>query len=42
MDELNVEVLPVLDEAARFIGVLNRSRLTASLILDVSNRLSQE
>lgn len=42
MDELPAEWLPVVDEpAGRFVGVVDRSRLTASLMLDISRKLEQ-
>ena len=37
----NLNVLPVLDKDQKFEGVVDRSRLTASLILDVTKQLSQ-
>jgi len=39
MENLNVDWLPVVDANRFFTGVVERSRLTASLILDVANRL---
>ncbi|MDH5683337.1 MAG: CBS domain-containing protein [candidate division WOR-3 bacterium] len=39
MDSLNIETLPVVDEHGKFAGVVDRSRLTASLIIDVANKL---
>lgn len=39
MDTLNIETLPVIDDEGSFIGVVNRSRLTASLIIDVSKKV---
>ena len=41
MESLNVDTLPVVDKDRRFAGIVNRSRLTASLILDVSNALKK-
>ena len=42
MDELPAEWLPVVDApAGNFIGVVDRSRLTASLMLDISRKLEQ-
>ncbi len=40
MEKLGVEWLPVVRDDQRFEGVVDRSRLTASLILDVSAQLS--
>jgi len=39
MEALNIETLPVIDEGGKFVGIINRSRLTSSLILDVANKL---
>ncbi|WP_456403406.1 hypothetical protein, partial [Hydrogenimonas sp.] len=39
MDRLDRDFLPVVDETKRFVGVVKRSRLTASLIVDVANRI---
>ena len=39
MEKLNVEMLPVVDENGEFSGVVDRSRLTASLIIDVANKV---
>lgn len=39
MESLNVETLPVIDEKGRFAGVVDRSRLTSSLIIDVARKL---
>jgi hypothetical protein len=37
MESLNVDTLPVIAKNKSFVGTVNRSRLTASLILDVAN-----
>ncbi len=39
MDSLRVDSLPVVDSDGIFVGTVERSQLTASLILDVVNRL---
>jgi len=39
MEALNTETLPVIDEAGKFVGVVDRSRLIASLIIDVANKV---
>jgi len=39
MDNLRVDSLPVVDPAGFFVGTVERSQLTASLILDVVDRL---
>jgi hypothetical protein len=41
MEEKNVDTLPVIDKARRFVGVVDRSRLTASLIIDVAQQLNK-
>ena len=41
MDKLNVENLPVINKDKRFAGIVNRSRLTASLIIDIANELKK-
>jgi hypothetical protein len=42
MEALNIEMLPVIDKMGRFVGVVDRSRLTSSLIIDVAKRLNQD
>lgn len=39
MENLNTDSLPVIDEQQRFIGTVGRSKLTAALILAVTNKL---
>ena len=39
LEETDFDWLPVVDEAGRFAGIVERSRLTASLILDVASQL---
>jgi hypothetical protein len=39
MENLGVDWLPVVEDDGRFAGIVERSRLTASLILDVADRL---
>ncbi len=41
MEALNLDNLPVIDKTGRFVGILNRSRLTASLLIDVVSALKQ-
>ncbi len=41
MEDLNVESLPVVDKDNRYIGIVDRSRLTASLILDVAQAVAK-
>jgi CBS domain-containing protein len=40
MDELRVDSLPVVGDDAAFVGTVERSRLTASLILEVAERVT--
>jgi hypothetical protein len=40
MEAANVDTLPVVNEQKRFVGIVNRSRLTASLLIDVSKSLA--
>lgn len=39
MESLNVDTLPVINKDKRFVGIVSRSRLTASLIIDVAKEL---
>lgn len=39
MESLNVETLPVIDEEGRFVGIVDRTRLAASLIIDVARQI---
>jgi hypothetical protein len=41
METLNVDRLPAMNEANRFVGMVDRSRLTASLLIDVANNLKK-
>ena len=36
METLNLEILPVVDRKGNFAGIVNRSRLTASFLIDVA------
>ncbi|MBN1154927.1 CBS domain-containing protein [candidate division KSB1 bacterium] len=40
MEQIDVDFLPVVDDEKRFVGIVDRSRLLSSLIVDVSNRLN--
>jgi hypothetical protein len=42
MEKLNMDTLPVVEEKQRFVGIVNRSRLTASLLIDVANNLEKK
>ena len=39
MDSLDVQTLPIIDDASRYVGVVDRSKLTASILIDVTERL---
>lgn len=39
MEQINTESLPVINEQSRFMGMVNRSKLTAGLILAVTEKL---
>ena len=39
MEKLDINILPVIDNNGKFAGVVNRARLTASLIIDVANKV---
>jgi signal-transduction protein with cAMP-binding, CBS, and nucleotidyltransferase domain len=41
MEKLGQDQLPVVDKDGKFVGIVERARLTASLILDISNRLQK-
>lgn len=41
MEALNVDTLPVIDNQRHFAGIVNRSRLTASLLIDVAENLEK-
>ncbi len=41
METLNVDRLPATNEAGRFAGMVERSRLTASLLIDVASNLNK-
>jgi hypothetical protein len=42
MESVNMDTLPVVQEEARFAGIVNRSRLTASLLIDLANNLEKK
>jgi len=39
MEKLDADSLPVVDEQQRFVGTVDRAKLTASLILAVTNKV---
>ena len=41
MNSLDVQVLPVLDEAGRFDGIVDRSKLTASILTEIAQHLEK-
>lgn len=41
MERLNADILPVIDEKNMYLGIVNRARLVASLILDVAKDLKK-
>lgn len=41
MEAMNVDILPVIDDKRHFAGIVNRSRLTASLLIDMSENLGK-
>lgn len=42
MEEHKLDSLPVIDAAGRFVGTVERAKLTTSLILVVTEKLSEE
>ena len=36
-----LQVLPVLDEAGRFDGIVDRSKLTASILTEIARRVEK-
>jgi hypothetical protein len=41
MNSLDVQVLPVLDEAGRFDGIVDRSKLTASILTEIAQHVEK-
>ena len=41
MEALNSNILPVVDNKRHFAGIVNRSRLTASFLIDVAENLKK-
>jgi hypothetical protein len=39
MDSLDVQVLPVIGDDRKFLGVVDRSKLSASMLVEIANRL---
>jgi hypothetical protein len=42
MEKLRSDVLPVTNEEGRFVGIVERTKLTTSLILAVTDKLEQQ
>jgi hypothetical protein len=42
MDSLDVQTLPVIDENRKFIGVVDRSKLTASMLIDIADKVAAQ
>ena len=41
MNSLDVQTLPVVDDAGRFVGVVDRSKLTASMLIDIAAKVGR-
>jgi Mg/Co/Ni transporter MgtE len=41
MNALDVQTIPVVDAAKKFVGVVDRSKLTASILTDVAAKVEQ-
>jgi CBS domain-containing protein len=39
MESLDVQTLPVVDEGGRFVGIVDRSKLTASILIEISQKV---
>jgi len=39
MESLDVQTLPVVDDAGRFVGIVDRSKLTASILIEISQKV---
>ena len=39
MEILEAEALPVADEGGRFVGVVDRGRITAAMLIEISRQL---
>jgi CBS domain-containing protein len=39
MESLDVQTLPVVDEAGRFVGIVDRSKLTASILIEIAEKV---
>jgi len=41
MESLDVQTLPVVDDEGRFVGIVDRSKLTASMLIDIADRIKK-
>ncbi len=41
MNTLDVQILPVIDEAQKFDGIVDRSKLTASILTEIADRVEK-
>lgn len=39
MESLDVQTLPVVDESGRFAGIVDRSKLTASILIEIAQKV---
>lgn len=39
MEQLDVQTLPVVDEAGKFVGIVDRSKLTASILIEIAEKV---
>ena len=39
MDAMDVQTLPVVDDAGKFVGVVDRSKLTASILIEIAQKV---
>lgn len=39
MESLDVQTLPVVDEAGQFVGIVDRSKLTASILIEIAEKV---
>jgi len=39
MEAMDVQTLPVVDDAGKFVGVVDRSKLTASILIDIAQKV---
>ena len=39
MESLDVQTLPVVDETGQFVGIVDRSKLTASILIEIAEKV---